>query len=68
MTFHTFLHLGHPNIPSILVLFAIPMNFPGTAENSREFPIPGNENFVPESLSLIEPQLQDTFDSCHFVL
>ena len=43
----------HPlDIHSILVLFAIPGNFPGMAENSREIPIPGNENFVPESLSL----------------
>ena len=31
------------------------------AENSREFPIPGNENYVPESLSLIQALLQDAF-------
>ena len=37
---------------SIYVIFAIPGNFPGMAYNFREFPIPGNENFVPESSSL----------------
>ena len=55
------------DIPSILVLFAIPGNFPGMAENFREFPIPGNETFVPESLSLsksykFEKSEQTTFE------
>ena len=50
------------DMPSTLVIFAIPGNFPGMSVNSREFPIPGNEIFVPESSSLLSGNSTEELD------